>query len=305
MSLVSLTLPGCVAAVIPLVASGAIVQSENNADENGDEEAPTAEQPEAANVVTAETDAASSGVEEAGSLVQPSTEDRSIQSPRLVEFIRYSTQQAFRFSEAEEPLASAVLSNPAALDGERINCDRDGELEPAVLIDLDPGEATYSSNSPLPTSTSIALSLKVLRSEGVTVAWISGNSAADADIVRDALTSSGLDPDAEDTLLLMRYPGDRKQTRRKEFSSETCLIAIAGDNRRDFDELYDYLNNRNAALNLEKLINNGWFLIGPDTPIATNKDEASDPALPLISQSSTELQDDISAAPIPDGKQEQ
>ncbi|MCK0127125.1 hypothetical protein [Erythrobacter sp. F6033] len=304
----SLCLSGCVAAVIPLVASGAIAQSEKNGGVNS-------EPREAAKELTPESDAMAPDASSVSSTdlatntlaeQQPTpAADRSIQSPRLAEFIRYSTQQAFRFSEVEEPLASAVLRNPASLKADRIECEPDDELDPAVLIDLDPGENNFSSASPLPTSTSIALSLKVLRSEGVTIAWISGNSAAEADIVRDALTSSGLDPNAEDTLLLMRYPGDRKQTRRKEFASENCLIAIAGDNRRDFDELYNYLNNRDTAFRLEKLINNGWFLIGPDTPAGASSRDADDPiAQTEIDTPVDATQTETPSLPDPDGKQD-
>lgn len=226
-----------------------------------------------------------------------------MQSPEITEFIRYSTEHAFAFSKGEQPMTTAVLRDPSALNGERLDCAPEDEREPAVLIDLDPGDEAFSEGSPLP-DPSVALSLKVLRSEGVTIAWISKNSAATADLVRDALNRSGLDPEAEDTLLLMRYPGDRKQTRRKEFAAETCLIAIAGDRRADFDELYDYITNRNAAIELETLINNGWFLIG-DQPesyssIETPVDEpAPDPALADVQAPGVE------GTTTPDEEQEQ
>ena len=77
------------------------------------------------------------------------------------------------------------------------------------------------------------------------------------------LKSSGLDPDSADQLLLMRYPGDRKQTRRADLAKVSCIIAIAGDTRKDFDELFEYLVNPEAALALELLIGQGWFLIPP------------------------------------------
>ncbi len=296
--LAAFALQGCIVAAIPLVAGGALARSQTDGEVMVDTQAPqaaelaetTASIP-AGGTPSATELATDTNVEStrAAAAPAPAVVDRSIQSPRLAEFIRYSTRQAFRFAEVEEALPSAVLRDPSALDGERIECASGDPREPAVLIDLDPGDENFSTNSPLPTSTSIALSLRVLRSEGVTIAWISGNSAADADIIRSALTQSGLDPLGDDTLLLMRYPGDRKQTRRKEFSSETCLLAIAGDNRRDFDELYDYLNNRDSALALERLINNGWFLIGPDTPARPVNDEAAKDTL---------------AAQTPDGKQD-
>ena len=70
-------------------------------------------------------------------------------------------------------------------------------------------------------------------------------------------------PESRDILLLMRYPGDRKQTRREDLARRACLLAIAGDEREDFDELYAYLVNPEAALRLENLIGDGWFLVPP------------------------------------------
>lgn len=223
----------------------------------------------------------------------------------MEEFIRYSADRAFSFAQGSEPLRTAVLQEPSALDGRRLECALDDPREPAVLIDLDPGDEKFSEGSPLPSS-GAALSLKVLRSEGVKIAWISENSAANADIIRNALSRSGLDPQAEDTLLLMRYPDDRKQTRRKEFAEETCLIAIAGDRRSDFDELYDYLTNRDAALELEALINNGWFLIGDEPePYSSRVHRAENPEAEKLTTASDESPIDQTATPNPEKDQEQ
>lgn len=288
-------LSGCVAVAIPLVAGGALARTATD-----DEPGPVAEvEPAPAQAVKSAPDAAS-GLETlsnsapaeaiANPIANQPSPSASMQSPQLEQFVRYSTSRAFAFTQQREVLTTAVLIEPSALDGRRRACAPGDERAPAILIDLDPGDDRFTEESPLPAPGTVALSLKVLRAEGVTIAWISENSAADADIIREALTTSGLDPKSEDTLLLMRYPGDRKQTRREEFAAETCLIAIAGDERRDFDELYDYLVNPDAALELERLINNGWFLIGPGTPAQTPPADASPEAQP---------------APEPDGDQEQ
>ena len=79
--------------------------------------------------------------------------------------------------------------------------------------------------------------------------------------IRRTLVASGLDPAGRDELALLRYPDDRKQTRRADFAKEFCLVAIAGDDRGDFDELYQYIKDRDAAAPLDALIGNGWFLI--------------------------------------------
>ena len=274
-----LALQGCVAAAaIPLVAGGAIARTATDEKPGSQVDVERSAAPVAELAVPA-VPTAVEGV--TPGLIEPAAPPVR-QSAELSEFIRYSTSRAFAFSQGTAPLPTAVLSEPSALDGKRLACEQGDERQLAILIDLDPGEAMFGPDSPLPAA-SAALSLKVLRSEGVTIAWISENSAADADIIRDALRQTGLDPEAEDTLLLMRYRGDRKQTRRAEFAAETCLIAIAGDRREDFDELYEYLVNRNAALALEPLMNNGWFLIRPEPQMQTTaSDEAADegPALP-------------------------
>lgn len=262
-ALASVTLSGCIAAAIPLVAGGAMARSNMGKDDIA-QTRPAPNQPEIETPSEADrvADLAPANQAPTVSAVESSS---VLQSPQMSEFIRYSTEHAFQYSASAESLPSAVLSKPSSLDGERLQCDPEAGLKPSILIDLDPGETPFARGSDLPTSAAIALSLTVLRSEGVEIAWISENSAADADIVRDALSASGLDPNAEDTLLLMRYPDDRKQTRRKEFAAQTCLIAIAGDRRNDFDELYDFLTSRDAAFRLETMINDGWFLIPSET----------------------------------------
>lgn len=303
------SLSGCVAiAAIPVVAGGAVARTATDDQPGPSVRVETSNDGIAASAPGAELESAGLSVFETISIENAApglaaSTAAPMQSPEVAEFVRYSTERAFAFSQGDEAMTTAVLSEPSALDGERLECAPNDEREPAVLIDLDPGDEAFRDGSPLP-DPSVALSLKVLRSEGVTIAWISENSAATADIVRDALTKSGLDPDAEDTLLLMRYPGDRKQTRRKEFAAETCLIAIAGDRRADFDELYDYLTNRNAAIELEALINNGWFLIGdrPETfsSIQNQVDEpAPDP--PEADTPEPEIEDSAT----PDEEQEQ
>ena len=67
----------------------------------------------------------------------------------------------------------------------------------------------------------------------------------------------------------MRYPEDRKQTRREDLAASSCLIAIAGDVRSDFDELFEYLINHEAAAMLDPLIGNGWFVI--PAPVVTER----------------------------------
>jgi hypothetical protein len=153
---------------------------------------------------------------------------------------------------------SAILADSGMLDATTAECS----IHPAaVLIDLDPAGTLLDSGADLRADPALADRLAALRSEDITIGWISGNTADRAGEIRRALVSTGLDPDGHDPLILLRYPDDRKQTRRADFAKEYCVVAIAGDERADFDELYKYLKDPSAALSLEPLLGKGWFLI--------------------------------------------
>ena len=67
----------------------------------------------------------------------------------------------------------------------------------------------------------------------------------------------------------MRSSEDRKQTRRDQLAEASCLIAIAGDERADFHELFDYLRNPSDADALEPMMGDGWFII--PTPLLSER----------------------------------
>lgn len=134
------------------------------------------------------------------------------------------------------------------------------EREPAVIVDLDAGPAAFSpgmAGSPAP---GLAEGLARLREAGVIVLWISQIDANQVREVADALVVSGLDPTGRDPLLLARNAEDRKQTLREEANLDVCVIAIAGDRRSDFDELFDFLRDPNGARALEGMFGSGWFI---------------------------------------------
>ena len=84
-----------------------------------------------------------------------------------------------------------------------------------------------------------------------------------AGAIRKALATAGLDPDGRDQLVLLRFPEERKQTRRDDFAKANCVLAMAGDERADFDELFSYLRDPAAATTLDVLIGKRWFLVPP------------------------------------------
>lgn len=134
--------------------------------------------------------------------------------------------------------------------------------KPAVLVDLDTTTVfgPDSGSTPLP---GLAKALARLREAEITVLWISQLPAARVNDVAAALRSSGLDPTGQDPLLLVRHAQDRKQILRQQANDDVCILAIAGDRRSDFDELFDYLRNPESAIGFDSLMGGGWFMVPP------------------------------------------
>ena len=99
----------------------------------------------------------------------------------------------------------------------------------------------------------------VIRASYVTPA--TGEASAEA--IRAALASTGLDPEGTDRLLVLGSLDERKQTRRDALAKTHCIVAILGDERADFDELYLYLKDREAVVPSDAIIGRGWFLATP------------------------------------------
>jgi hypothetical protein len=177
----------------------------------------------------------------------------------------YADFAAFAREQASAPVVggerrSALLADSGQLAPETSACS----IHPAaVIIDLDPAGKTFETAAPLTAAPALAASLAQLRIEGVEIGWVSGSTADRAGAIRKALTATGLDPDGRDQLVLLRFPDERKQTRREDFAKAHCVLAIAGDEKADFDELFSYLRDPNMATPLDALIGNGWFLVSP------------------------------------------
>lgn len=161
------------------------------------------------------------------------------------------------------PLHSAMLTNPAAMDGERDPCPAG---ERVVVLDLDPAGGLAPLDTANQAPAALAEAVAYLRTTGVAVAWISGHPEIVEGSLRRVLMDSALDPDGQDRLLLMRDAGDRKQERRKAFAKTHCVVAIGGDAHSDFDELFHYLKNPADAAELAPLLGAGWFLLPQPFP---------------------------------------
>jgi hypothetical protein len=168
----------------------------------------------------------------------------------------YVESQARR-DPVKSPRQSALLAAPGSLSPIRTECSI---RPPAILVDLDPGDRPFDASITPQANPSLGQILTSFRLQEIEIFWISQQSAISAGAIRKALVASGLDPQGRDGLLLMRNADDRKQARRKELAETHCLLAIGGDTRSDFDELYLYLKEETAAQPLEELIGAGWFL---------------------------------------------
>lgn len=179
------------------------------------------------------------------------------------QFLGYALRTGQMVTSADEPL-SALLADPTEVDGKRLACSAKA---PAVVIDLDPAEGLFDPIGLPQSDSTLAVGLGQLRRAGIAIFWVSGHSADVAASIRRSLAVSGLDIEGQDNLLLMRYRDDRKQTRRHELAETHCLVAIAGDTKADFDELFDYLLDPAIGEPLDILLDDGWFL----TPLALSQ----------------------------------
>lgn len=298
-------LGGCVAAVVPLAASGALITRDRDknseADKVDDKEVqakqaqtpevivdpapesaapegePPAEPEQPAQEASSELPAVSTEAEPASPEPVPASaplpNPAPPQSPPMgpvgpTDFRAYDVMYTYvdlqaRRDPVETPRQSAVLAAPGSLSPIRTDCSI---RPPAVLFDLDPMDGTFDPADATTADPSLPQMLAALRMQEIEIFWSSTLPAVRAGEVRKALTDSGLDPRGRDGLLLMRNKEDRKQARIKDLSETHCLVAIAGDRRADFDELYLYLRDKSAAQPLEELIGAGWFL----TPLPLN-----------------------------------
>jgi hypothetical protein len=140
---------------------------------------------------------------------------------------------------------------------------------PAVIIDLDSGPTPFDPQHLAHVPNELAAGLTKLRNSGIVVLWISDLRASRAAEVSQALRMSGLDPKGEDQLLLVRGPQDRKQLLRNDANDDVCIVAMAGDRRSDFDELFDYLRHPEQALGLDAMLGKGGFIVPPLEGAAT------------------------------------
>ena len=275
MVVLSALLSGCVAALIPVAAGGVLAANDKNRIVPKSRQSDTGSIPDAASTAAAEpvfaqTAAPAKQTPSAGASLATGLQHPMSGYQVFSGILNYADTQA-GLDPISEPRQSAILAAPGSLTPQRSDCSI---RPPAVMFDLDPAGAVFDPVAETKAAPALAQILSAFRLQEIAIFWISELPALDAGAVRKRLVESGLDPIGRDGLILMRRADDRKQTRRRELSETHCVIAIAGDTKSDFDELYDYLKDPSAAQPLDAMLEAGWFL----TP------------LPLLNPSITEAQ---------------
>lgn len=121
----------------------------------------------------------------------------------------------------------------------------DGTAEPAPLISS-PDSLSSLSNTLMP-----------LRDANISIIWLSNQNKESEDATAIYLQERGL---ADQRDLLAFKNGDSKQERRQYIASRYCIISILGDDKSDFDELFDYLRDPDQFVGLSNMFENGWFI---------------------------------------------
>ncbi|MBO9518419.1 MAG: hypothetical protein J7493_10155 [Porphyrobacter sp.] len=175
-------------------------------------------------------------------------------------FVDYALDKS-RTLGGPEPVQSALLITGTRLEWpDRLPCR---SPTPAVIVDLDQGPSAFSPTPSAQPVAGLPEGLAQLRAAGVVVMWVSAADANRVTAIGDALRSSGLDTAGKDPLLLVRSGEERKQVMRDEANKSVCIIAMAGDRRSDFDELFDYLRDPSSAVGLDAMLGEGWFIVPP------------------------------------------
>ena len=305
-ALAALSLSGCVAALLPLAAVGAMGKSQiDRAEAQGALRnagavevtfgggAPGAVEP---------IDFAGADVGSEGGTGGPDVRDirdylaqmtRAVDASEPVpyaDFAQYALEQSAR-AESGAGIQSAVLKPGFALQKPvTMPC---GGKPSAVLIDLDVeeepnGTAPLLHADKLYRQHGLSEAVAAIRSAGIDIVWLSDSPATAAREVRAMLHAAGLaEPTGATTtendngsgqfLFLDRGQrdgeADRKQLRRLEVARSYCVLAAAGDERADFDELYDHLRHPGGAVSLDHMFGAGWFLAPPPLVVAEDASE--------------------------------
>lgn len=290
--LAAMLLSGCVAAILPIAAAGVIGKQQidrgrarkamvatgavtlSDTGEDIDDRANSAAIASEPSAGAAAYDGVGGGIEidAAGSQYLSrffAPVEDGVESP-FAGFAAHALRAAQRL-EAGEPVESMVLVPDFRIEAPQAVACAGKPL--AVLIDLDPADgANWLAQDRLVRRDSLVPAIRAIRAADIAVIWLSDQPLRDAPTIRALLADAGLSGDSQDEFLFLGRGGaDRKQIRRWDAAAAYCIVAVAGDKRSDFDELYDYLRDPDGAVTLEGRFDKGWFLTPPPLEIAADE----------------------------------
>jgi hypothetical protein len=274
----ALALNGCVAAVLPIAAAGVIGKKQIDKGRARAKQAEASFDPQAVPIVTVgeEPEARQSPppADPAGVLNPLDRLDRSDITNAYLPFARYAIDQAAR-QQHGEAVRSAVLVDQVSLTTPKtLSCDAKPML---AVIDVDVAPGTPAEMD-VERQSGFAAILETMRESGIRIAWLADADEARLKPILDLLRE-GDEPVLRDAdLMLFGQPGGyRKQERRWQLARDHCVVAIAGDRKADFDELYDFLRDQSYAIRLEAFMGKGWFEL-PHPVAAINSERLAIPA---------------------------
>lgn len=295
-----LTLQGCVAVLIPVAAGGVLVKARVEAAKRarlaeasmkgvvepvvivGDagDPAMTADIPganavPAAPALPSEITQAIVGREiSVAEFEMPNTQSSAlgaskIRSHAYLDFAKYALAQADK-RDAREVGRSAVLVEKVSLAFPKmIECS----IKPlAVIIDIDVDQRKtwdVEASNGMPSDGSLAEVVEMLRARDIKLIWFTDGIQSELPEILGPLRNGAFPAVKSDDLVSFGAKrGARKQERRWKLARDYCVVAVAGDTKSDFDELYDYLRDQSYAIRLDAFWNRGWFLLPPPTKLA-------------------------------------
>ena len=173
-------------------------------------------------------------------------------------FARYALNEAAKRARGGTVSSAVLVPKVSLIDPSTIACD----TKPlSVIIDLDVAPGTPAEMEIEPQS-GFSFLLTFLRGSGIRIAWLAETSEARLKPITDLLREGDEPVMRDEDLILIGLPGSAsKQDRRSQLARDYCVVAIAGDRKGDFDELYDYLRDQSYAIRLEAYTDRGWFLL--------------------------------------------
>ncbi len=262
----ALALQGCVALALPAVAAGVIGKKEIDKAQARTKAAEASFDPSAPpEVFVGDAPPAAAlpvppvAAEEAISPGTMSALDRlegSGINNAYLPFARHALAEAGKRQRGETVRGTVLVKNVSLTQPQPIDC---GDKPFAAIIDLDIAPGT-PADMEVERQNGFAALLDIMRESGIRIAWLAESSEARLGSVL-ALLREGSEPVMRaDDILLVGLPGSyRKQERRWQLAGNYCVVAIAGDRKGDFDELYDYLRDPSYAIRLEAFMGRGWF----------------------------------------------